>query len=121
MVLGAESADAACDAGEVAPPDDDGVVGKFGGVPAVSGERSQWRMAPSEPPETRIGWTGCHASAVFRRLGWIGERLEGKRARTADFLFVSAQDDPLFHRADVEHTHGPVARGAREQVPVGCP
>lgn len=32
------------------------------GVPAVGEERSQWRMAPSEPPETRIGWTGCHAS-----------------------------------------------------------
>lgn len=26
--------------------------------------RSQWRMAPSEPPETRIGWTGCQVTAV---------------------------------------------------------
>ncbi len=41
------------------------VVGGKVGVPAVGEERSQWRMAPSEPPETRIGWTGCHASAVL--------------------------------------------------------
>ncbi len=44
-----------------------------------------------------------------------------RRERTADFLLVSAQDDPLLHRADVEHAHGLVARGAREQVPVGRP
>jgi hypothetical protein len=56
-----------------------GPEGKFGmGVPAVGEERSQWRMAPSEPPETRIGWTGCHASAVFGLLSWIG-RVGGKR------------------------------------------
>jgi hypothetical protein len=41
------------------------VVGNGGaGVPGVGEERSQWRMAPSEPPETRMGWTGCHANAV---------------------------------------------------------
>jgi hypothetical protein len=64
VVLGAESADMACYAGEVTAADDDGGVGKFGGVPAVGAERSQWRMAPSEPPETRMGCTGCHARAV---------------------------------------------------------
>ena len=63
MVLGAEKADAACDAGEVAAADDDGGVGKFGGVPAVGEEKSQWRIAPSEPPETRMQCTGCHARA----------------------------------------------------------
>ena len=42
------------------------VVGNGGaGVPGVGEERSQWRMAPSEPPETRMGWTGCHANAVY--------------------------------------------------------
>lgn len=29
-------------------------------------ERSQWRMDPSEPPETRMGWYGCHAMAISR-------------------------------------------------------
>jgi len=33
-------------------------------VGGVGVERSQWRIEPSEPPETRIGWTGCHATAV---------------------------------------------------------
>src|SRR6266851_2953505 len=60
----AESAGAACHAGEVAAANGDGAVGKFGGVPAVGDERSQWTkwtIAPSEPPETRIRCTGCHA------------------------------------------------------------
>jgi hypothetical protein len=43
-------------------------VGSVGvGILAAGEERSQWRMAPSEPPETRMGWTGCHANAVFTR------------------------------------------------------
>jgi hypothetical protein len=45
--------------------DDVGNVGEVG-VPGVGEERSQWRMAPSEPPETRMGWTGCHANAVYK-------------------------------------------------------
>jgi len=65
---GAERAGPACDAGEVVVPavvEDDGAVGKFGaGVPAVGEERSQWRMAPSEPPDTRMGCTGCQARAI---------------------------------------------------------
>lgn len=28
-------------------------------------ERSQWRREPSEPPETRRGWTGCQATAIY--------------------------------------------------------
>ena len=66
---GAESAavlgDVVCDAGEVdviAAEEEDENIGV--GVPAVGEERSQWRMAPSEPPETRIGCTGCHTRAV---------------------------------------------------------
>jgi hypothetical protein len=31
--------------------------------------RSQWRIAPSEPPETRIGWTGCQVTAGRRKTG----------------------------------------------------
>jgi hypothetical protein len=64
VVLGAESADMVCYAGEVAAADDDGGVGTFGGVPAVGEERSQWRIEPSEPPEMRMGYTGCHARAI---------------------------------------------------------
>jgi hypothetical protein len=65
---GAESAavlgDMVCDAGEVVVvAAEDGLVENIG-VPAVGEERSQWRIAPSEPPETRIGCTGCHARAV---------------------------------------------------------
>jgi len=42
------------------------VVEKIGvDVLGVGEERSQWRIAPSEPPETRIGCTGCHARAVW--------------------------------------------------------
>jgi hypothetical protein len=52
---GAESVavlgDAACDDGEV-----EVVAVEVGvGVPGAGEERSQWRIAPSEPPETRIG------------------------------------------------------------------
>jgi hypothetical protein len=58
--------DAVCDAGEVdVLAAEEGAVENIGaGVPAVGEERSQWRIAPSEPPETRIGCTGCHASDV---------------------------------------------------------
>lgn len=52
--------DADADAGEVT------WVGNIGvDVPGVGEERSQWRMAPSEPPETRMGCTGCHAKACL--------------------------------------------------------
>jgi hypothetical protein len=66
---GAENAavlgDVVCDAGEVDVAVEEEVVENNGvDVPAVGEERSQWRIAPSEPPETRIGCTGCHARAV---------------------------------------------------------
>ena len=54
----------ACDAGKVPAADDDGAVGKYGGVPAVGENRSQRKIAPSEPSETRIGSPGCHVRAV---------------------------------------------------------
>ena len=63
-ICGAGAESAVYDVGEVVAPDGDGVVGYFGGVPAVGEERSQWRIAPSEPPETRIRCTGCHARAI---------------------------------------------------------
>ena len=58
--------DELCDAGEVdVVAGEEEVVENIGvGVPAVGEERSQWRIAPSEPPDTRIGCTGCHARAV---------------------------------------------------------
>ncbi len=59
---GAESARTVCGADEVvvvvaaAAADDDGAAGKFGvGILAVGEERSQWRIAPSKPPESRMG------------------------------------------------------------------
>jgi hypothetical protein len=58
VVLGAKKANGVCDAGEVAAVDDDG------GVPAVREERSQWGIALLEPPEMRMGCTGCHARTV---------------------------------------------------------
>jgi hypothetical protein len=59
--------DVVCDAGEVDMVAAEEEAGeKFGvGVPAVGEERSQQRRAPSEPPGTRIGCTGCHARAVW--------------------------------------------------------
>ena len=60
--------DVVCDAGEVelVAVEDDAVENIGVGVPGAGEERSQWRIAPSEPPETRIGCTGCHARAVSR-------------------------------------------------------
>ena len=59
----------------------------------------------------------CIFSGVIGVWVWGG----WGKGRTAYFLLVTAQDDPLFHRADVEHAHGLVARGAREEVPVRRP
>jgi hypothetical protein len=42
-------------------------------------ERSQWRIEPSEPPETRIGCTGCHATAVETNKCYIMTREESER------------------------------------------
>jgi hypothetical protein len=78
-VAGARSA--VYDAGEVAAPGSDGAVGYFGGVPAVGEEESQWRIAPSEPPETRIGCTGCHARAVQGKVSMTRLVLALKRGR----------------------------------------
>jgi hypothetical protein len=69
--VGAESVivleDVVCDAEEIdAVAAEEEVVGNIGvSVPAVGEERSQLRIAPSEPPETRIGCMGCHARAVW--------------------------------------------------------
>lgn len=34
------------------------------GRASAAAERSQCRTAPSEPPETRIGWIGCQVTAI---------------------------------------------------------
>jgi hypothetical protein len=53
--------DVAYDAGEVeAVAEESRILGSV----LLSG-RSQRRIAPSEPLETRIGCTGCHDRAVF--------------------------------------------------------
>ena len=59
--------DVVCDTGEVdvVAVEEEAVENIGVGVPAVGEDRSQWRIAPSEPPETRIGCTGCHARAVW--------------------------------------------------------
>jgi hypothetical protein len=71
--------------------DDVGNGGEVG-VPGVGEERSQWRMAPSEPPETKMGWTGCHANAVYeeRKGGWVqaiwNVEWEGRDIQQTSFL-----------------------------------
>jgi len=70
-----------------------GVLEEFGeGTIVVGGEeeeeRSQCRIAPSEPPETRIGWKGCHATAVCRVL--VRDCVEGGGRLTADFFLVAS-------------------------------
>jgi hypothetical protein len=43
-------------AAAAAAANDDGAAGKFGvGILAVGEERSRWRIAPSKPPESRMG------------------------------------------------------------------
>jgi len=77
-------------------------------------------MAPSDPPETRMGCTGCHARAIWvRRINILV--LGEEEGHTADFFLVSTQDDPLLHGANVEYSHGLVARCTCEQVPMGSP
>jgi hypothetical protein len=69
--VGAESTivlgDVVCDAEEIdAVAAEEEVVRNIGvSVPAVGEERSQLRIVPSKPLETRIGCTGCHARAVW--------------------------------------------------------
>jgi len=80
-ICGAGAESAVYDAGEVAAPDDDGAVGCFGGVPAVGEEKSQWGIAPSETPETRIRCTGHHARAVEGKVSTTRPALALKRGR----------------------------------------
>jgi hypothetical protein len=82
------------DAGEVAAPDNDGAVGYFGGVPAVGEERCQWRIMPSEPPETRIRCTGCHAKAVEGKVSMTGLALALKRDRQYVELLCADAERP---------------------------
>ena len=57
--------------------DDDGAVGKFGvGVPTVGEKRSQWRIAPSEPPETRIGCAGFHVGLLHGKVSTCQQRID---------------------------------------------
>ncbi len=102
--------DVACDDGEVEEFAVEEAENIGAGMLAVGEERSQWRIAPSEPPETRMGCTGCHARAVL----WVTNTsglggIKGKIGHTANFFFVSAEDDPLFHGANIEHSHSLVA------------
>ena len=66
------------------------VGGKGGkaGVPAVGEDRSQWRMAPSEPPETRMGWTGCHASAIADYYYYFGGLKSGEKGYVQQTSFL---------------------------------
>jgi hypothetical protein len=94
-ICGADAESAVYDVGEVAAPDDDGVVGYFGGVPAVGEERSQWRIAPSDRPETRIGCTGCHARAAEGKGSMTRPALALKRGRQdVQLLFCARAERP---------------------------
>ena len=94
-ICGAGAESAMYDVGEVAAPDDDGAVGYFGGVPAVGEERSQWRIAPSEPPETRIRCTGCNARAVESKVSMTRLALALKRGRQdVQLLFCAYAERP---------------------------
>jgi hypothetical protein len=91
-VAGADGA--ACDAGEAKAPDDDGAVAYFGGVPVVGEERSQWRIAPSEPLETRIRCTGCHARAVEGKVSTTRELAPKRDRQDVQLLFCAHAERP---------------------------
>ena len=45
-----------------------GADGPDDGSGMAAAERSQCRTAPSEPPDTRTGWTGCQERARGQNL-----------------------------------------------------
>ena len=76
-------------------------------------ERSQWRIDPSDPPETRTGWNGCHVTAArSKRLNiWVkfSPRSEEYTARTADFFFVASEGLNFPHSSDIKDTNSLVS------------
>jgi len=71
-------------------------------------ERSQWRIDPSDPPETRMGWNGCHVTADRPELEfWL--RAEEYTTRTTDFFFVASEGLNFSHGSDIEDPNGLVS------------
>jgi len=65
-------------------------------------ERSQWRIDPSDPPETRTGWNGCQVTATRSKQLNFCPRAEEYTRRTADFFFVASEGLNFSHGPDIE-------------------
>ena len=61
---------------------------------------SQKRRAPSEPPETRIGWTGCHATATPNEHQ--ADIVYGRELLTTNFFFMTFEYFVFLHGHDIE-------------------
>ena len=88
-------------------------------------ERSQWRIAPSDPPETRTGWNGCHVTATeLEKLNFesnFDQGAERYTKRTANFFFVASECLDLPHGSDIEDADGLVSRSTSDHVSVRRP
>ena len=76
-------------------------------------ERSQWRIDPSDPPETRTGWNGCHVTAArSKRSNFCVNfcpRAGEYTTRTADFFFVASEGLNFSHGSNIEDPNGLVS------------
>jgi hypothetical protein len=70
-------------------------------------ERSQCRIEPSDPPETKIGCTGCQATAIIV-CQWRLVR-DRRETHTAHFFLVAFEHAELFHSANVKDAYCLVA------------
>ena len=85
-------------------------------------ERSQWRIEPSEPPDTSIGCTGCHVTATLRKVKFKKEMIERiGSSLTANFLLVPLESSEFLHSTDVEYPDCLVTRCTRNKVTVRRP
>jgi hypothetical protein len=72
------------------------------GVEDVVSAISQCKMAPSDPPETNIGCSGCHATAIHL-LEYIEKKII--ETLTAHFFLMALQNAELFHCANIEYAN----------------
>lgn len=83
----------------------DGEVAMEAGGEGV--ERSQCRIEPSEPPETKIGCTGCQATAMNSYQWTVAN--DRREMHTAHFFLMALEHTEFFHSADVKNAYGLVA------------
>ena len=72
-------------------------------------DKSQCKIAPSDPPDTSNGWTGCQATAAKQHKHKTTKNIEEEK-RTANFFLMPFEDTELLHRPDVEYTDSLVPR-----------